>query len=354
MTSYISFCNKQTLNIIDDNFKESVLDNLSKKYYIKIKDRTFYVIKKNNIKFIENNSYILSIKSLGALYYLFMTTIDNINYCIYIDKKVKEGHNFPRMLIVNYRFDETIFNDTLLEGELLKNNDNDWLFIITNLLLYKGEIQKNKTIVFRLRTIYDILTNNYTKDDHMEICPLYVKRLFSYHELDTIMKEYIPTLNYKVRGLYFEGLKNQKRDKRNKLQNCNDHLYLFPRNMSFEKSVTKEIDITSYKSEIKKKEEIKKSQVIDMTNKDFITFMIRKTDKSDIYNLYCLDNEEIKKYGIAWINSLKMSKKISKNFKQKDSYNVNCKYSKEMEKWYPLDITEDRIDNIDTIIKYLD
>ena len=29
-TSYISFCNKQTLNIIDDDFKEQVLENLSK------------------------------------------------------------------------------------------------------------------------------------------------------------------------------------------------------------------------------------------------------------------------------------------------------------------------------------
>lgn len=354
MTSYISFCNKQTLNIIDDNFKEEILNILSKKYYITIKDRSFYVIKKNNAKYIENNSYILSIKSLGALYYLFLTTIDDIQYCVYIDKKVKEGHKFPRMLIVNYRFDETLFNDTLFEGELLKNNDNEWIFIITNLLLNKGEIQKNKTIVLRLNTVYDILTNHYTKDNHMEICPLYVKRLFSYHQMDTIMNEYIPQLNYKVRGLYFEGLKNQKRDKKNKLQNCNDHLYLFPRNMSFEKTINKDIDVTSYKSEIKKRERNKKEAKVDMANKEFITFMIRKTDKSDVYNLYCLDNEEIKKYGIAWINSLKMSKKIAKNFRQKDSYNINCKYSAEMEKWYPVDITEDRIDNIDTIIKYLD
>ena len=114
MTSYISFCNKQTLNIIDDNFKEDVLNILSKKYYITIKDRSFYVIKKNNIKYMENNSYILSIKSLGSLYYLFLTTINDIKYCIYVDKKVKEGHKYPRMLIVNYRFDDSLYSDTLL------------------------------------------------------------------------------------------------------------------------------------------------------------------------------------------------------------------------------------------------
>ena len=151
--------------------------------------------------------------------------------------------------------------------------------------------------------------------------PLYVKRLFSYHEMDKLFDEYIPSLNYKVRGIYFEGFKNQKRDKSNRLQNNNDHLYLFPRNMKFEKPKEK-IDITSYKSERKAKEYI--AEKVDVSGREFVTFMIRKTDKSDIYNLYCLEEEEIKKYGIAWIDSLRTSKKIAKNFKQKDSFNIQC------------------------------
>ena len=353
-TSYISFCNKQTLNIIDDNFKAQVLDTLQKKYYITIKDRSFYVVKQNNIKYMEHNPYILSIKSLGSLYYLFLTTIEDKQYCIYIDKKIKEGHTHPRMLFVNYRFDESLFNDTLIEGELLKNNDNEWMFIIINLILHKGELQKNKNIVIRLNTMYNILTNLYKKDDHMEICPLYIKRLFSYHEMDTIFNEYIPSLNYKTRGIYLEGFKNQKRDKSNRLQNCNDHLYLFPRNMKFDKPKEKvKIDITSYKSEIKKQESIKKSEKVVVSGMEYITFMIRKTDKSDIYNLYCLDNTEIVNYGIAWIDSLRTSKKIAKNFKQKDSYNIQCVYSQDMEKWRPVNITENRIDNLATINEFI-
>ena len=367
MTSYISFCNKQTLNIIDDNFKEDVLNILSKKYYITIKDRSFYVIKKNNIKYMENNSYILSIKSLGALYYLFLTTINDINYCIYIDKKVKEGHNYPRMLIVNYRFDDSLYSDTLFEGELLKNNENEWCFIIINLHLFKGELQKNKTIVLRLSTVYKIFNDLYKKDNHLEICPLYIKRLFSYHELDTMIDEYIPNLNYKVRGIYFEGLKNAKRDKTNRLQNSNDHLYLFPRNMSFDKKKKVEsLDNIILNKEKRNKQSMEKINIkykcdnldnldnLDFSNKENITFMIRKTEKSDIYNLYCLDNDDIKKYGIAWINSLKISKKIAKGFRNKDSYNVSCKYSKEMEKWYPVEMTENKVDNFDSIIGYLE
>ena len=62
-----------------------------------------------------------------------------------------------------------------------------------------------------------------------------LKRLFSYHEMDTIFNDYMPNLNYKVRGIYFEGFKNVKRDRNNKLQNSNDHLYLFPRNYNVAK-----------------------------------------------------------------------------------------------------------------------
>ena len=49
--------------------------------------------------------------------------------------------------------------------------------------------------------------------------PIVSDDTFSYHELDKIFDEYIPSLNYKVRGIYFEGLKNMKRDKTNRLQN---------------------------------------------------------------------------------------------------------------------------------------
>ena len=41
-----------------------------------------------------------------------------------------------------------------------------------------------------------------------------------------------------------------------------------------------------------------------------MNFVLRKTDTSDIYNLYCYDNDEIKKYGIALIDTLKTSKKL--------------------------------------------
>ena len=96
------------------------------------------------------------------------------------------------------------------------------------------------------------------------------------------------------------------------------------------------------------------AQYFKIKNEDFMNFVLRKTDTSDIYNLYCYDNDEIRKYGIALIDTLKTSKKTNKYFKGgKDSVNVKCEYQADKEKWIPRDITEENIDNLDTISEFI-
>ena len=349
--SYISFCNTKAFNIIDESFKERVLKNLKDNFYVTIKDRNFYIINKKNIKYIEKNPHIISVKSLGSLYYLYLCCIDDIKYCLYIDKRIKDGHKYPRIISCIYRFEDELFNNTLFDGELLRNEDDNWLYIINNIILHKGELLKNKNIMNKLNIVYDILGNHYKKDDHLEICPLYVKRLFSYHEWDYVVKQYIPSLKFKCRGIYFEGIRN-----------LNNHLYLFPRNQKFNKLSTEEGKVI--KETIEKVKEVKKQDnkkminskvnIEELRSKDFMNFVLRKTDTSDIYNLYCYDNDEIRKYGIALIDTLKTSKKTNKYFKGgKDSVNVKCEYQADKEKWIPRDITEDNIDNLDTISEFI-
>ena len=85
-TSKISFCGKQACNVVEESFKEELLDILQKNYYISIKDKNFYIVNPRNIKYIEKNPHFLSIKSSGSLYYLFLTRIDDINYCFRLDR----------------------------------------------------------------------------------------------------------------------------------------------------------------------------------------------------------------------------------------------------------------------------
>ena len=374
--NYISFCSKRAFNILDETLKQEILTKLHKNYYITIKDKNFYILNSKNIKYIEKNPHILSVKSIGSLYYLFLTIIDGRKYCLFIDKKIKEGHKFPRIISVIYRFDDSIFQDTVFDGELLRDEDDNWLYIINNLVLYKGELYKNKNIVQKLGKVYQILTDEYKKDDYIEICPLYVKRLFGYHEWDYIINTYIPNLKYKTRGLYFEGIRN-----------LNNHLYLFQRNKSFNKissssdgsiSITKNTysnnsntnnkNSNTYSNNSNTNNKNSNSNINKSRNTNYIkvdeeelqkrtymTFIMRKTDTSDIYNLYCSNNDDLKKYGIALIDGLKTSKKIRKLFQNdKDNLQMKCKYDNKKEKWIPIDLSDDKIDDYNVICKYIE
>ena len=390
--SNISFCDKQAFNIIDDNIKKKILDILKNDYFITIKDKNFYIINKKNINYIEKNPYIISVKSIGSLYYLFLTKIDNKNYCFFIDKKIKDGHEYPRILSVLYRFDDVLFNNTLFEGELLRDNDNKWLFVINNLILYKNQILKNKNIIYKLNIVYDILNNYYIKDDHLEICPLYVKRLFSNHEWDKIVNDYIPNLNYKTRGLYFENTKSNK-----------NYLFIFPRtlnlhnktishnsnknnnscsninnNNSYSNSNKSDNSYSNINNSNSNKSDNSYSNInnsnsnksdnsysnINNSNsnksdkkgtiiKKNMNFVLIKTDISDIYDLYCLKDNELYKYDIALINSLKTSKKLNKLFKSESRLKFYCEYDNIKNKWIPIENNNDKIDQYSTIKNHI-
>ena len=158
-TSKISFCGKQACNVVEDGFKGEILDTLQKNYYVSIKDKNFYILNQKNIKYIEKNPHILSVKSSGSLYYLFLTKINGNNFCFFIDKKIKDGHNYPRIISINYRFDDELFENTLFDGELLRDKDENWLYIINNLVIHKGTLMKDKHINHKLNIVHDILTN---------------------------------------------------------------------------------------------------------------------------------------------------------------------------------------------------
>ena len=347
--AYINFCDSRAYNLVDENLKQQIIDSLKDNYYVTISDRNFYILNKKNTRFIENKPYFLSVKSLGSLYYLFLTQIEGKNYCIYINRRLKEGHKFPLMVSVLYRFSDELFQHTLFDGELLRNNDNKWIFIINNLILDRGVLQKNKNIVKKLDRVYDILTNYYTKDSYLELCPLYVKRMFAYHEYDFIIKKYIPSLNYKTRGLYLEGIRENK-----------NYLYLFPRNQKFE--IVEDREEVTFVPDTKKEIELDfqtkskyKPEKKIVTDRKNMVFMARKSDQPDIYHLYCLKSGEMSKYGVADSGGLKTSKKMRKFFLDdesgecKDNINISCEYCLSKDKWTPISLTNKRIDNLESI-----
>ena len=321
-TKEISFCDKHADNISTTDDKASILDYLKNNFEIEITNRSALMVNNNILKNLERNAHLIATKSSGTNYFLLMIRINDINYCFYIDRKIKQGYSYPRIISTKYRFNDSIFDGTLLEGELVKDMNNNWQFLIGDLLVYKGEKEKNN-VVIRYNKLYNMLTNFYKQDNNLEICPLRIKELFTYDKLDYLNSDFIPNLPYKTRGLYFLTLNTKH----------SNYLYLF-QNIP---------DINTKKKETIIPEEKPKPMV--SSDASTLVLGMKKTINPDIYDLYINNESKLVKFNIAYIPTLAKSKKFKKIFNNIDEemITVICKYSENFKKWEPLETTDQEI-----------
>ena len=295
-----SFCDKEIDNVTNNDMKKYILDNLFTKSNLKYNNNYAKIYNDNYSKNL-NNPHLVCLKSIGSPYFLFCTQINDVNYCFLIDKKIKDGYKFPKIFLVHYRFNHEIFNGTLFEVELLRDNCNKWQLLIGDIYIYRGEKLTTKQITERMNLINNIILNEYIDDTFCNICPIKIKRFFNMNQIKYITEEFIDTLDYRIRGFYFVPLKSSYAK----------ILYMFNDN--------------EYKKQ-------------NYKNKSTINFKIVKTIKPDIYELY-LNNETKSstiKHSYATIPNIKTSKWLKTLFEEKNNIMVECKLNKRFNKWQPI------------------
>ena len=405
--SKISFCDKQCSNVNDNKVKSQIVDIIDKKYGIQIVSRDYNLINPNILRNVSYHQHILTPYTHGNPYMLYLTKIDNINCALFIDKKLKDGYTYPKMHCVKYRFAEELYEkETIMTGELVRDNERRWFFLIDNILLYKGLKTNEKNILSRFELIYNIMENDYTSDKYLEICPLYVKKLFLYKDIKKLFDEFIPNLSYMCKGIVFYTLNNKH----------SNYVYMIPRECQIQIKSSSEIDdivqekypelwekkltinensnsITNSNSNsnsnsnrdisldtINVKNEVTVNlngsfnsissetvnsnidivqnisnidntqiKVVEIEN-DNVVFKVLKTDIPDIYNLYCFDNttSNLVKHSNALIPNIKISHNLYYTFISKPNnlgLNMECKFSKVFEKWFPIRFVENNICN---------
>jgi hypothetical protein len=204
--SDISFCDKQCSNVNDNTVKNNIITHIESKFEIQIIEKSFVVLNPHIIKNVSYHQHIISTISAGNSYLLWFTKIDNIQCCLFIDRKLKNGYFYPKIHCVRYRFVDEIFNDTILTGELIRDNEKRWMFLLSDILVYQGQSVKQQNIISRFEMIYKMLETQYTPDSLIEPCPLQVKKMFMYKDINEIIDDFIPSLTYPCRGLIFYTL----------------------------------------------------------------------------------------------------------------------------------------------------
>lgn len=314
----ISFCNRIGFNVKSDDFKKKILDDLSK-FGCKI-------IQKHHDKFNENgsmevlnsNPHLMTLRSNGNPYYLFLTKHDGINQCIFIDKKVQQGYINPRMVIVKFWFNDALFSNTLFTGEMVKSDKTGaWTFLLHDMLADCGESCNHINLVKRLNRTYEVLSSMWKRDPRQDVSDIRVKRYFHYDEYETMMA-WSKKLPYTCRGIYFKPLFLKFRD------------ILF----NFDDTLIKKNDksVTYNNKQFVTKEE--HAEIVKEKTKSIV--WIQKTSQPDIYQVF-VDNKDA---GLAFVNNIRVSKMLRERFVSAtpvDKVKYTANFNSKFKKWEPIE-----------------
>lgn len=309
-TGTISFCGRNGINIKSESVKRRLLDVIDNGFQQKILKRHYESYNATTTpKRLRANAHMVALKSNGNPYFLLLTRINHVSTCVFIDKKIKHGYFLPRMIIEHLQFAEALFDGTLFDGEMIQPEKGSWIFMINDLIGYRGKHLASQNLTTRINRVYDLLDTEYTCSPHASF-DLQVKRYLPLHRARELM-EMEGALPYRSRGLVFKPLLLRHRD----------ILY------NFEEGLVKSTVVIKYgeRNRFIAPDEVTR------------TFKVRDTREPDVYELLDLETNDV--VGSPMINTLMISKKMNEMFskaKLNDSFEVTCRFNEMFKRWEPL------------------
>lgn len=369
-TGIISFCDRIGFNIKCPDTKEVILDYLEQCYKIRIIQKHWHAFEDTHYQIIQRSPHLASIRSNGNPYYLYFTRYEGVNQMMYIDKKIQPGYQKPRIILSKGRFYDAVFENTLVEGEMVKDNRNQWLFLITDVIIYKGVVLHDVLLHERLQKAYELLQYYYTPDPIMDVCQFQVKKYVPVNRqaLESLVA-FSEKLPYSSRGIYIYPLSLKYKPK---LINFDDTLV---------KSVVRKVKDTAGYMEMPVEKESEMLPPIPISVPvpvkvkvtkpapaapatatatapvapvapvaaaapaipppellETLELLLRKTDQPDVYDIMSPESNG-QKMGVAAVPSLqtsKMLRNVFKNINVATSVKFVCRLDPVFNNWVPL------------------
>jgi hypothetical protein len=330
----ISFCDKVAFNIKSDEVKGRLLRALEKQ-------TGFRVIQKHHEKFVAKQNqisqmpHLLSVRTNGNPYLLYLTKYNFDNQVIFVDKKIQQGYFYPRMILAKLWFDPSLFDNTLLDGEMVKTTSGSWHFLINDIISLRGEVLNYVPLPKRLAILYDILKRFYTPDN-LSTCHLFVKKYFRISEHADMLDNFISTLPYSCRGFYFKPFYLKFKDV---LYNFDESLIKKDIRVKLQENVAEGIvnSKVDHSNSLVVVASETPTQILPKASTGSTRHLyLRKTATPDVYEL-----EELK--GHALVNKLQTSTWLNNIFKYKnvnDKVQFICEFDERFKKWKPTAVVE--------------
>jgi hypothetical protein len=341
MLGEISFAGRKAHNIKCPDTKARILKELAEVHKTRIIQRHHERFTDAHINKLSTNPYMVTLRTNGNPYLLYLTRINFVNQCIFIDKKIQQGYSAPRMIIARFAFDDGLFDGTLLDGEMAVDNEGTWLFLVGDMVAHCGVHLENVNAIRRINTIYELFKHMFVADV-FDVCRFQVKRYYKYEEIGEILNDFVPHLNYSCRGIYFKPMYLKFSDI---LYNFDDSLIkkVYRQKYASESKRFLEMEDVESGAEPKQAKREKNNNptdmcVVNVEQQQSTRMLARRTGMPDVYVLE--DVSTGKEIGNACVPTMEASKFMRALFKDKninDRIEIECRKSDSFSgKWVPV------------------
>lgn len=206
-TSPITFCGSSVEHLIDHPTKTLIVDAIRQLTDLAPDTRTTRIMRSPHDASFLRNPHLMAIATRGQRFWMYLTQVNHQNVCLLVERSIKPGYPFPKMLAVQYQFNDTLYQNTLLEVEVLNDAGgcDAPLILWTDLLVLKNRDVRNWDPIRRFNVMHTILEKQYHENMVMQPCALQIKRLFASTEWNAMLA-FVKTLPYVPRGLIFYPL----------------------------------------------------------------------------------------------------------------------------------------------------
>ena len=315
--------NEKALQITNTMHIQELTNRISQ-YGIDIEYKRYHFLDKNRANELKQKEHSFVLNTYGAKYLLFLTYVNFKPYALYINRKNS------KFFLVKTRFDVSLYQDTIFEGETIKINEK-WYFYVGDCLVHKKTNLVVKSYTTRYEILGNIFANDYVSDSYMEPFELIQKNKFEYDDIMGVKNRLIEKLPFRVNGYVFKCLEAASYD----------ILYIFP------ECRNKQPDEESPKNGGNSSSTLSSQSVGNIIQqpfqqkcKDEAKFLMKKTEFPDVYEIYMFDSSNAKKakIGYAGIPNIECSVMVKNWFIDKEEIYAKCKKNPVNEKWIPVQL----------------
>jgi hypothetical protein len=212
---------------------------------------------------------------------------------------------------------------------LIRDRQKRWSIGIGDMYYEKGKNMSQTVVIDRINKIHDIFETDFKESEFCKTCFPFIKRYFDYKDFEDIVQNFVPTLTYDIRGFYFVPMRCS----------YSKIIYLLPRDNPMNQQQNQVLNPNPTNNQ--QQNQVLNQNTNQQQNQDPSVKLLRimKTMKPDVYEVYSDDNGDLKKLGLALVQTKECSQKLYDAFEgksQTDEVRVKCRYNERFHKWCPV------------------